>query len=47
MGIPLCLVAFGTESLPPAIIATLLTACALFTGAIVLIEMDPQIEKRP
>lgn len=45
MGIPLCLVAFGAESLPAAIIATLLTACALFGGAIVLIEMDLQQER--
>ncbi len=42
MGIPLCLAALGTASLPPAIIATLLTACVLFAAAIVLIEADLQ-----
>jgi predicted permease len=40
MGIPLCLAAFGAASLVPAIIATILTACVLFAGAIVLIETD-------
>jgi predicted permease len=40
MGIPLCLAAFGAQSLVPAIIATILTACVLFAGAIVLIETD-------
>jgi predicted permease len=40
MGIPLCLAAFGPASLVPAIIATILTACVLFAGAIVLIETD-------
>jgi predicted permease len=40
MGIPLCLAAFGPAALVPAIIATVLTACVLFAGAIVLIEMD-------
>ena len=42
MGIPLCLAALGPASLPPAIIATLLTACVLFAAAIVLIEADLQ-----
>ncbi len=42
MGIPLCLAALGPAGLPPAIIATLLTACVLFAGAIVLIETDLQ-----
>ncbi len=42
MGIPLCLAALGPASLPPAIIATLLTACVLFAAAIVLIETDLQ-----
>jgi malonate transporter len=40
MGIPLCLIVFGEASLPAAIIATLLTACALFAVAIILIEID-------
>jgi malonate transporter len=42
MGIPLCLMIFGEASLPAVIIATLLTACALFAFAIVLIEIDLQ-----
>jgi predicted permease len=40
MGIPLCLAALGPGALVPAIIATILTACVLFAGAIVLIETD-------
>jgi predicted permease len=40
MGIPLCLAALGRDALVPAIIAVILTACVLFAGAIVLIEMD-------
>jgi len=40
LGIPLCLVTFGRQSLPPVIIATLLTACLLFAIVIVLIEVD-------
>jgi predicted permease len=40
MGIPLCLSALGPGALVPAIIATILTACVLFAGAIVLIETD-------
>ena len=46
MGIPLCLAALGTASLVPAIIATILTACVLFAGAIVLIETDMHEEPR-
>jgi len=42
MGIPLCLMIFGDASLPPVIIATLLTACGLFAFSIVLIEIDLQ-----
>ena len=38
MGIPLCLLVFGPEGLPAAVIATLFTACVLFLSAIVLIE---------
>ena len=44
MGIPLCLVVFGPESLPAAIMATLFTACVLFLISIVLIEADVQRE---
>jgi len=40
IGIPLCLAAFGPAALVPAVIATILTACVLFAGAIVLIETD-------
>ncbi len=42
MGIPLCLMVFGPGSLPAVVIATLLTACALFAFSIVLIEIDLQ-----
>lgn len=42
MGIPLCLIVFGHESLPAAIIASILTACVLFAFSIVLIEIDLQ-----
>jgi malonate transporter len=45
MGIPLCLAVFGERGLPVAAIAAVLTACVLFAGAIVLIEMDLQQEK--
>jgi predicted permease len=44
MGIPLCLSALGPAALVPAIIATILTACVLFAGAIVLIETDMREE---
>lgn len=40
MGIPLCLALLGPASLPPAIICTLMTACALFGFSIALIELD-------
>ena len=40
MGIPLCPLVFGPAGLPMAVIATLLTACALFLFAIVLTEAD-------
>lgn len=42
MGIPLCLLVFGPESLPAAVIATLFTACVLFLTAITIIEIDLQ-----
>ena len=42
MGIPLCLLVFGEAGIPPAIIATLFTACLLFAFAIVMIELDLQ-----
>ncbi|MCQ8279433.1 AEC family transporter [Acetobacteraceae bacterium KSS8] len=42
MGIPLCLGVFGEAGLPPVILATLLTVCALFALAIALVELDLQ-----
>ena len=44
MGIPLCLIALGPKSLPPAVIASVLTVCVLMAAAIILIEMDLQSE---
>ena len=40
MGIPLCLLVFGADSLPAAVIATLFTASVLFLAAITIIEID-------
>ncbi|WP_277187518.1 AEC family transporter [Caballeronia sp. BR00000012568055] len=45
VGLPLCLLAFGKESLAPAVIATIITVCVLFACAIVLIELGLQTEK--
>jgi predicted permease len=45
VGLPLCLLAFGRESLAPAVIATILTVCVLFAVAIVLIELGLQSGK--
>jgi malonate transporter len=42
MGIPLCLMVFGHDGLPPAIIATILTACLLFGISLALIEVGLQ-----
>lgn len=42
IGFPLCLLAFGPASLTPTTIATILVACVLFAGAIVLIEIGVQ-----
>jgi malonate transporter len=39
MGFPLCLLAFGAQSEPAVLIATILTACAVFAAALVLIEV--------
>jgi hypothetical protein len=38
MGFPLALVAFGPEALAPTTVAVILTVCAVFAAAIVLIE---------
>ncbi len=46
VGLPLCPLAFGKESLAPAVIATIITVCVLFAVAIVLIELGLQTEKR-
>lgn len=40
MGIPLCLLVFGPEGVPAAVIATLFTGCVLFLAAIVMVEFD-------
>lgn len=42
MGIPLCLIAFGEDSLIPGVIAMMITACPHFAAAITLIEADQQ-----
>lgn len=42
MGIPLCLLVSGPDSLPMAVISNLFTACALFLSAIAMIEFDLQ-----
>ncbi len=42
MGIPLCLLVFGPDSLPMAVISTLFTACVLFLSAVAMIEFDLQ-----
>jgi len=42
IGIPLCLGVFGPAGLPPVVLATLLTVCALFALAIALVELDQQ-----
>jgi hypothetical protein len=47
MGFPLCLLIFGRSSLTSVIIATILTVCIIFAGAIVLIEAGLQAERRP
>ncbi len=42
MGIPLCLGVFGQDGLPPVILASILTVCALFALGIALVELDLQ-----
>ena len=46
IGFPLCLVLFGSSSLPLVTVATILTACVLFAVAIVLIVAGLQTERR-
>ena len=47
IGFPLCFMALGQEAMAPAIIATIITVCAVFAIAIVMIEFSVQHEKRP
>jgi len=47
IGFPLGMIAFGQASLTPSTIATILVACVLFAGAIVLIEVGLQTERTP
>src|SRR5260370_2780315 len=47
MGLPLAAMAFGDAGLPPAIIATVMTACALFAVAVAVVETDLQSLPRP
>jgi predicted permease len=44
MGFPLALAAFGPASLVPTTIATIITVCVIFGGAIILIEISLQTE---
>ena len=46
IGFPLCAMVFGKDSLAPTTVATILTVCALFAVAIVLIEIGLQSEVR-
>jgi malonate transporter len=47
IGLPLCAIVFGKESLALATIATIMTVCVLFAVAIVLVEFGLQSEPRP
>ncbi len=47
MGFPVLLMLFGTESLVPVTIASILTVCVLFASAIVLIEIGSHSERNP
>ena len=42
MGIPLCIMVLGQDSLPATVVSVLLTACGLFAFSIVLVEIDLQ-----
>ncbi len=46
IGIPLCLIALGPDSQTRTAIAAIFTACILFGGAIILVEIGLQAEKR-
>jgi hypothetical protein len=45
MGFPLALAALGSEALLPTTIATIITVCVIFGGAIILIEIGLQAER--
>ena len=47
LGIPLCMLVLGDDGLLPAVIATLIVACALFALGVVLVEIGLQQEKHP
>jgi malonate transporter len=47
VGFPLCVIVFGTASVTPPTIATILVTCVLFATAIVLIEVGLQTEGTP
>ncbi|KPC52024.1 AEC family transporter [Amantichitinum ursilacus] len=46
IGIPLCVLALGQDSLEPALLATLVVVCVLFGVAVVCIEVGLQTEKK-
>lgn len=46
MGFPLALAVFGPSALTPTLIASIITVCAIFALAIVLIEIGLQSERR-
>ena len=46
IGIPLCVLALGKDSLEPALLATLVVVCVLFGVAVVCIEVGLQTEKK-
>lgn len=47
IGFPLALVALGRQAMAPTLIATIITVCAIFAVAIVLIEIGLQTEQQP
>jgi malonate transporter len=47
VGFPLCMIVFGTASMTPTTIATMLVTCVFFSTAIVLIEVGLQTERTP
>lgn len=47
IGIPLCLLVFGDDGLTPALIATLIVVCALFSIAVSCLEVGLQSANKP